>query len=219
VLGGVLESDRLNHGLAGRNPRGDGSFRPVPASRIAFLVLYALVALERLAELVVSRRNARRAFARGGVEAESRSFYRLMVTVHALFLVAAPLEVVFARRPLLAALAVPMLALSLAAQALRWWAVATLGERWNTRVIVVPGATAIAAGPYRRLRHPNYVAVVVESVALPLVHTAWIAALVFGVANVLLVRRRIAHEETALARLADYRQHFGGRRRFLPGGA
>ena len=191
----------------------------MPASRLGFLVLFALVALERSVELVLSRRHARRAFARGGVRAESGGFYTLMVVTHALFLVAAPLEVIGLGRPFLLGLGAPMLALALGAQALRWWAAASLGPRWNTQVIVVPGDVAVTAGPYRYLRHPNYLAVLVESVALPLVHTAWISALVFGAANLALVRRRIAHEEAALAHLADYRQQFGGRRRFLRGGA
>ena len=82
-----------------------------------------------------------------------------------------------------------MLALVVASQALRWWCIATLGRRWNTRVIVVPGLAPVTSGPYRLLPHPNYVAVVVEGVALPLVHEAWITALVFTVANAVLLDR------------------------------
>ena len=88
-----------------------------------------------------------------------------------------------ADRPFLPLLGWPMLALVLASQALRWWCIATLGRRWNTRVIVVPGLPLVTGGPYRWLRHPNYVAVVVEGVALPLVHAAWVTALVFTVLN------------------------------------
>ena len=81
-----------------------------------------------------------------------------------------------------------MLAVVLAAQALRWWCITTLGPRWNTRVIVVPGLPLVAADPTGWLRHPNYVAVVVEGVALPLVHTAWVTALVFTVLNAVAAR-------------------------------
>jgi methyltransferase len=94
-----------------------------------------------------------------------------------------------------------MLAAALGAQCLRWWCIATLGHQWNTRVIVVPGAERVTRGPYRVMPHPNYVAVVVEGVALPLVHTAWITALVFTVLNAAVLRTRIEVENAALAGL------------------
>jgi methyltransferase len=188
----------------------------VAGSRELFFVLIGVVALERLFELVVSARNARRTLARGGIEAESRLFYGAMALTHAAFLVAAPLEVTHHRTPFLPGLGFPMLALVAGAMALRYWAVNTLGERWNTRVIVVPGEPAVASGPYRLLRHPNYLAVLVEMFALPLVHSAWRTALVFSAANALLLARRIAHEEAALRRFSDYDARLGGRGRLLP---
>ena len=100
-----------------------------------------------------------------------------------------------------AGLAWSMLVLVLASQALRWWCIATLGRRWNTRVIVVPGLAPVRSGPYRLLSHPNYVAVVVEGLALPLVHAAWITALVFTVLNAALLTVRIRSENQALATL------------------
>ena len=95
-----------------------------------------------------------------------------------------------------------MLALLVAAHALRWWCITSLGPQWNTRVVVVPGLALVARGPYRWLRHPNYVAVVVEGVALPLVHSAWITAVVFTVLNAVLLRTRIRVEDRALAEAA-----------------
>ena len=89
----------------------------------------------------------------------------------------------------------------LAAQGLRWWCITTLGRQWNTRVVVVRGAARVVDGPYRFLSHPNYVAVVAESAALPLVHTAWITALTFSVLNAVLLRTRINVENAALASL------------------
>jgi methyltransferase len=87
-------------------------------------------------------------------------------------------------------------------QVLRYWCIATLGPQWNTRVIVVPGARMVTRGPYRWLRHPNYVAVVVEGFALPLVHTSWLTAGAFTMLNaVLLLGFRIPVEERALASL------------------
>lgn len=185
-------------------------------SRIAFLALIGLVACERLVELVLSKRNAARAFARGGIEGESRAFYATMVVAHALFLAAAPLEVLLAGRLFRPGLAAVMLALAAGAMALRYWAIATLGDRWNTRVIVVPGEPAVASGPYRYVRHPNYLAVVVEMVALPLVHGAWVTALLASLGNAALLARRIRHEEAALEHASDYAARLGDRRRFLP---
>ena len=92
-----------------------------------------------------------------------------------------------------------MLLLAAASQALRWWCITTLGPRWNTRVIVVRGLPLVDGGPYRFFRHPNYVAVVVEGFALPLVGGAWITALLFTVLNAALLRVRISTEERALA--------------------
>jgi methyltransferase len=92
-----------------------------------------------------------------------------------------------------------MLALFAAAQALRWWCVSTLGPRWNTRVIVVPGLPLVTGGPYRWLRHPNYVAVVAEGVALPMIHTAWVTAALFTLLNAALLTVRIRCENRALA--------------------
>ncbi|MCO7271816.1 MULTISPECIES: isoprenylcysteine carboxyl methyltransferase family protein [Cellulosimicrobium] len=164
-----------------------------------YVVLVGATAVERLAELVVSARNARWSFARGGVES-GRGHFPAMVALHTGLLVACVAEAWLADRPFLPWLGWPMLALVLASQGLRWWCIATLGPRWNTRVIVVPGLPLVARGPYRWLRHPNYVAVVVEGFALPLVHSCWVTALAFTVLNaVLLARFRIPAEERALA--------------------
>ena len=94
-----------------------------------------------------------------------------------------------------------MLAAVVASQALRWWCISTLGRRWNTRVIVVPDLAPVRSGPYRLMSHPNYVAVVVEGVALPLVHASWITALVFTLANAALLTVRIRAEDLALSTL------------------
>lgn len=165
---------------------------------IWYTVLVLATGGERIAELVVSARNARWSFARGGVEYGRRHFPP-MVALHTGLLLACLAEVWLLGRPFLPWLGWPMLALVAASQALRWWCIATLGPRWNTRVIVVPGLPLIARGPYRWLRHPNYVAVVVEGFALPLVHTAWLTAATFSVLNaVLLLAFRLPCENRAL---------------------
>ena len=165
-----------------------------------YVVLIALIGLERLAELVISKRNAAWSFAHGGREF-GFNHYPAMVVLHTGLLVGCLIEPILADRPFIPALGWPMLALVLASQALRWWCIATLGRQWNTRVIVVPGLSAVHGGPYRWMRHPNYVAVVIEGFALPLVHTAWVTALVFTVLNAFLLRVRIRVENDALREL------------------
>jgi len=170
-------------------------------SEILFTALIAAVALERLAELVVSKRNAAWSFQRGGVETGQRH-YLVMVVLHTGLLVGALLEVWLRRPEFEPVLGLAMLVLVIASQALRWWCITTLGPRWNTRVIVVPGLPLVTGGPYRLTGHPNYVAVVVEGFALPLVHSAWITAVVFTVANAVLLSVRLRVENQAL-RLAS----------------
>ena len=167
-----------------------------------FTVLVGAVAVERLVELLISKRHLAWALARGGVES-GRDHFPAMVALHTALLLGAVAEVLLLDRPFVPALGWPALAVALACQAGRYWCIATLGEQWNTRVVVVPGLGAVARGPYRWLRHPNYVVVVVEGIALPLVHGAWLTAAVFTAANaVLLLRYRIPAEERALAALA-----------------
>lgn len=163
-----------------------------------FTVLVLAVGAERLAELVVSRRNAAWSLGRGGVES-GRGHYPVMVALHTGLLLGALAEVRLLDRGFVAPVGWTMLALVIGSQALRWWCIATLGRQWNTRVIVVPGLPLVRRGPYRWLPHPNYVAVVVEGVALPLVHGAWVTAAVFTVANAVLLGVRIRVEDAALA--------------------
>nr|WP_240189333.1 isoprenylcysteine carboxyl methyltransferase family protein [Nakamurella flavida] len=162
------------------------------------MVLIALVGLERLAELVVSKRNLAWSRRRGGIEVGS-GHYPFMVVLHTGLLLGCLLEVTVADRPFVPALGWPMLALVVASQALRWWCITTLGPRWNTKIVVIPGLPLVTGGPYRFFTHPNYVAVVIEGIALPLVHSAWITAAVFTVANAALLYTRITRENAALA--------------------
>jgi methyltransferase len=163
----------------------------------AFTVLVLLVGVERLAEMVVSKRNAAWSLARGGRETGA-GHYPVMVALHT-GLLAGMLVEAWVRRPDVPGwLAWSMLIVVLAAQALRWWCIATLGPRWNTRVIVVPGLPLLSTGPYRWFAHPNYVAVVAEGVALPLVHAAWITAVVFTILNAALLSVRLSVENRAL---------------------
>jgi methyltransferase len=167
---------------------------------LAYSVLIVAVGVERLAELVVSQRNLAWSRARGGIESGA-GHYPAMVLLHTGLLAGCLLEVGLGHRPFLAGLGWPMLAVVLLSQALRWWCIGTLGHQWNTRVVIVPGARRVAAGPYRLLPHPNYVAVIAEGAALPLVHTAWLTAVLFTVLNAALLTVRIRVENRALAGL------------------
>jgi methyltransferase len=165
---------------------------------ISYVALVAVVIVMRQVELGVARRNLAWARARGGVET-GQGHYRWMVALHTGFLAGCLVEVLAADRPFVPALGWPMLALLVAAHALRWWCIAALGPQWNTRVIRVPGQQLVTSGPYRWLKHPNYLAVAAEGIALPLVHTAWLTALAFTAANLWLMRVRLRAENAALA--------------------
>jgi methyltransferase len=178
----------------------------------AYLTLVGLFALERIAELLLSRRNARAAIAAGAVEV-GRGHYAVMVPFHAAFLVACAAEALAFPAPP-PAIAAAAAVLAVGAQALRWWSVSTLGRRWNTRILVEPGAAPVTGGPYRWLRHPNYVAVAVELAALPLAWGSWRTALAFSLGNALLLAVRVPAEERALG--AAYAAAFAGTPRFVP---
>ena len=170
-------------------------------SRILYTAVIVLVAVQRLVELRVSRRHERRLRARGAVE-HGTAHWPYMVTLHAAFLLACVAEPWLLDRPPVPWLAVGAGAVLALALALRVWTLATLGERWTARVLVLPGAPLVARGPYRYLRHPHYAAVVLEVAALPLLHGAWLTSLVFSALNAVVLRVRIRVEERALAEAA-----------------
>ena len=168
---------------------------------LTLLVLgVALVATQRLLELLLSRRNERRVRARGAVE-RGRGHYPLIVALHALWIASTLVEGIL-RGPEVPALWPVPLALFLLAQALRYWAVFSLGESWNTRILVVPDAKLVRRGPYKYLDHPNYVVVVMEILAFPLIFGAWVTALVFTGLNAALLYVRIREEDRALDELS-----------------
>jgi len=181
--------------------------RPVDA----YLALLGAVALERSAEMVLSARNLRRAKARGGRES-GQALYPLMVIFHAALLPALAVAALLRPSPPspLAWLAVAGVFL---AQGLRWWAVASLGDRWNTRVVIVP-EPPVTRGPYAVLRHPNYLAVVLEVACLPLAFGLWKLAIAFSLGNALLLWARIRDEERALG--PQWERAFSRKRRFVP---
>ena len=166
-----------------------------------YYALLAVIAVERVAELVVSQRHAAASLRRGGVE-YGQGHFPVMVALHAALLAGCLVEPLALHRPFIPALAWPMLVVVVAANTLRWWCIATLGPRWTARVIVIPGMPLVKGGPYRWFAHPNYVAVVVEGAALPLVGSAWITACTFTVLNAALLTVRLRCETRALAAAA-----------------
>jgi methyltransferase len=161
-----------------------------------YLFILAIGA-ERLVELVVSRRNANWSIAHGGKEF-GRGHYPVMVSMHTLLLVACVIEVWALHRPFIPWLGWPMLAVVVLSTVVRWWCAAVLGKHWNPRVIVIPDAPLVRRGPYRWIHHPNYAAVVAEVAALPLMHSAWLTAILFTAANAAVLNVRIRTENLAL---------------------
>ena len=184
-------------------------------SQQTYTLFIVALAAERSFELWLSRRNASWAKRQGGVEygAEHLAWMKLL---HAGFFVGCIAEVWLLSRAFDVWLGAISLCVAVLAQGLRYWAIASLGPRWNVAVIVLPGVPAVATGPYRWLRHPNYVAVVAEGVAVPLVHSAFITAGVFSCLNALLLSVRIRCEERALREHCDYSERLGARARFWP---
>lgn len=167
---------------------------------IAFTILLVIVAIERIVELVISKRNLRWSFAQGGIEF-GRSHYKYMVAIHVFLLGGSLIEVWFFRPTLIPTLSGIMFLLAIASQALRWWCICALGKRWNTLVVIIPGKPVCKTGPYRWFKHPNYVAVIIEGFALPMVGFAWRTAVIFTILNAVVLTARLRSENAALATL------------------
>ena len=166
-----------------------------------YAVVIGLTIIERICELVVARRNAAWSFSKGGVEF-GQSHYPWMVSMHVSFLICCVLEPIVFHRPFVFEVAGPLLVVAVLCQLLRWWVIVTLGRRWNTRVIVVPGLERVTTGPFRFFSHPNYLAVVIETAVLPMIHTSWCTAVVFSILNAFVLWGRVHCENSALKQLS-----------------
>ena len=188
----------------------------MPGTTIFFLVLVGAVGACRLIELRLSKRH-QRSLAAGGAAPLPEPVFPAMVALHTGILVAAVLETLLLGRPFVPALAVPAVVLVVLANALRFWVIATLGVQWQVRVVAsTPALGVVTGGPYRLIRHPNYVAVFVELAALPLVHGAWLTAAAGALLHAAILRRRIGLEESVLMADESYRRAFADKPRFLP---
>jgi len=174
----------------------------------------AAVAAQRLRELTISRRNT---LAGGGSPSAPRT-YPLIVAAHLALLLLPPLEIRLAhRRPAGPAAAAAWLGVLAAATGLRWWSIRSLGGSWNVRALVPDDLEPVTSGPYRYLRHPNYLALLAEFVALPMAGGAWLSALGLSAFNGAALAIRIHAEEAQLERSAAYREAFRHKARLIPG--
>lgn len=181
-----------------------------------YLLLIAAVAVGRVLELSRSRGNQRRLAASGSTKAPEPG-YKWMVALHTGILAGCVAEVVLMHRPWIPLLGWSAFALFLAANAMRWWVILTLGVRWNTEVMSASRMGVITnEGPYRWMRHPNYTAVFIEMLALPLIHTAWVTALIGAAVHALVLRNRVALEESVMMRDPIWRKAFEHKPRFIP---
>lgn len=164
-----------------------------------FYAIAGFVIIQRIAELVYAKRNEKLAFQKGGVEFD-RGGYKVIVLMHTCFFLSLITEFFYFSQSLNKYWYVYG-ALFLLAQALRYWTIATLGTKWNTRIIVVPGSSFVTNGPFRFMKHPNYAAVITEILVLPMMFSCYITAGLFTVLNLLALKRRIRIEEQALTKL------------------
>jgi methyltransferase len=180
----------------------------------AFMVFLTLVGLLRAVELVVSQR---RLHARPHAHVEEPALFPLMAVLHAGVLLLPPLEVALLDRPFVPALCVSAAVVLALATVLRVWTLRTIGRSWNVRV-VAPDEDAIAtSGPYAWIRHPNYLVVVLEVLALPLLHTAWLSSLALSLLNAAVLARRVATEEATLSASPTWCAAMKGKARLIPG--
>jgi methyltransferase len=182
---------------------------------VIYTLFLAAVGLGRLVEMGISRRHQRDLAARGATKVAEPHF-RWMVLLHGGVLAAAALEVWLLARPFIPGLAAPMLALFVLSNVLRWWVIRTMAGHWNVQVIDSLELGVVTDGPFRWIRHPNYLAVFVELLTVPLIHTAWLTALLGSLAHIWVLRQRLAVEEAVLLANSDYRAAMGHKPRFLP---
>ena len=183
-----------------------------------FWILVGYCALERLLEIVVSKRNQAVMRSEGFTESETESGMSAMVAMHVAWFLALFVETALFASDISVVIRVSAAAMFIAAQGLRWWTLTTLGAFWNVSVLTNSkgGKGFVESGPYRFIRHPNYLVVILELVTLPIAGGAPVTALVFTGLNALLLSRRIGLEEHSLFAVPGYREAMGHKPRFFP---
>ncbi|MGB7293600.1 MAG: isoprenylcysteine carboxylmethyltransferase family protein [Thermodesulfobacteriota bacterium] len=167
---------------------------------IFFWIFFAFLVSQRFFELALAKHNEQIVKSKGALEFD-RDGYRYIVAMHVAFFICLVLEKFSLQREL-NKFWVVFLLIFLTAQILRYWAISSLGVYWNTKVLVVPGFQRTTKGPYKYLKHPNYIAVIVEIAVIPLVFSCYLTSVLFSIVNFILVRRRIKIEENALGNIS-----------------
>lgn len=181
---------------------------------MAFWLLYIFIIIQRLTELYLAKCNEVKMKRRGAIEVGG-DHYKYIVTVHLLFFISFFTEYVLSNKSL-SVLWPMLLFIFVFTQAIRVWALYSLGEYWNTKIIILPNADIVAKGPYKYIRHPNYAIVALEILIIPLLFNCYITSIVFTFLNSIVLSIRISVEEKALMDLLEYKQEFSSRSRFLP---
>ncbi|MET3658042.1 isoprenylcysteine carboxyl methyltransferase family protein [Sporosarcina psychrophila] len=171
-----------------------------------FAIVISIVILQRLVELVVAKRNEQWMRSQGAFEAGA-AHYPIMVAMHIAFFISLLAEVILLDRSL-SSIWIILLVIFLTAQVARIWCLTSLGKFWNTKIIILPGADVVQKGPYKWVRHPNYVIVTTELLVLPLMFGAYLTAIIFTLLNVWMLSVRIPAEEKALKDATNYREKF-----------
>lgn len=171
-----------------------------------FAIVISIVILQRLVELVVAKRNEQWMRSQGAFEVGA-AHYPIMVTMHIAFFISLLAEVILLDRSL-SSMWIILLVIFLTAQVARIWCLTSLGKFWNTKIIILPGADVVQKGPYKWVRHPNYVIVTTELLVLPLMFGAYLTAIIFTLLNVWMLSVRIPAEEKALKDATNYREKF-----------
>lgn len=179
-----------------------------------FTLFITLVILQRLVELRIANKNEKWMKANGGFEV-GQQHYKYIVLVHVMFFISLIVEVsVFGKS--VSSLWLLFILFFTLAQALRIWSLLSLGQFWNTKIIIVPNVNIISKGPYKYIRHPNYLVVVIELLVIPLIFNAFWTAILFSLLNMLVLSIRIPAEEQALIKETNYKAVFQQRSRFAP---
>ncbi len=182
---------------------------------MVFTLFFAFIVTQRVLELGIARRNEQWILSQGAVE-YGQEHYKYMVSLHVAFLASLLLEVIVYDKTL-SAFWPAILTLFILTQALRIWAIQSLGRFWNTKVLILPDASIVKSGPYKFLRHPNYTIVVLEIMLIPLMFNAYFTAIVFTLLNAWMLSVRIPLEERVLSDMTtNYASYMEERNRFSP---
>lgn len=181
---------------------------------MVFFVFVGLIIFQRITELAVARKNEAWMKSQGAIEFGQRH-YPAMVSIHTAFFIFFILEVIMFDKSLSTYWPI-LLSLFIFTQTMRVWALASLGKYWNTKIIILPGANVIKRGPYKIIKHPNYLIVAIELIVIPLMFNAYITMAVFTMLNILILSIRIPAEEKALRELTKYESEFSNQGRFVP---